>query len=188
MTCFYLEAVASSSRMATVPLDVAQRMNPRPPSIIMRPNNMKRTRPHLYTVSRPPPSSALDPSSSRIHPQGMEQNSSHQPRFKAVPTTTITDTAEQQQLEQENDDYSEYLEWVNQHLSHPIQSIQDIRTGEPLAQLLESICKKPLHRPDTSKPKSASMQMLDIIVASFAYMGREGIRIKGKFTIKGNVT
>lgn len=212
----FLEAVASSSRMATVPLDVAQRMNPRPPSIIMRPNNMKRTRPHLYTVSRPSPqhnnnlsSAIIDPSSSRVHPQGMEQvqnmsgvnkdlsssSSSHQQPRLRLNNAVSDNTADQQQqqqpvavvLEQEND-YSDYLQWVNQHLSHPIQSIQDIRTGEPLAQLLESICKKPLHRPDTSKPKSASMQMLDIIVASFAYMGREGIRIKGKFTIKGNVT
>ncbi|KAJ8663700.1 hypothetical protein O0I10_000949 [Lichtheimia ornata] len=208
----YNQAVASSSRMATVPLDVAQRMNPRPPSIIMRPNNMKRTRPHLYTVSRPSPqhnnnlsSAIIDPSSSRVHPQGMEQvqnmsgvnkdlsssSSSHQQPRLRLNNAVSDNTADQQQqqqpvavvLEQEND-YSDYLQWVNQHLSHPIQSIQDIRTGEPFAQLLESICKKPLHRPDTSKPKSASMQMLDIIVASFAYMGREGIRIKGKFTIK----
>lgn len=177
--------------MPTVPLDVAQRMNPRPPSIIMRPSNMKRTRSYFHTGSRPHynPPSAIDPSSSRIHPQQVEQVQQNQVKdnqsrfYNAI--STINNDPVEQKVE---DDYKEYIDWVNQHVCHPIQSIQEIRTGEPLAQLLESICKKPLHRPDNSKPKSASMQMLDIIVASFAYMGREGIRIKGKFTIKGNVT
>ncbi|CDH49050.1 phospholipid binding protein [Lichtheimia corymbifera JMRC:FSU:9682] len=81
-----------------------------------------------------------------------------------------------------DDDGVDYVKWVNQHLERPIQRIGQLQTGDLLVELLESISGKSVRRPPPSG--SASMQTLDTIVAAFRFMGREGIRIDGSFTIK----
>lgn len=85
----------------------------------------------------------------------------------------------------EDDDGIDYVKWVNQHLERPIQRIAQLQTGDLLVELLERISGKSVRRPPPSG--SASMQTLDTIVAAFRFMGREGIRIDGSFTIKGKI-
>ncbi|CAO3635696.1 unnamed protein product [Cunninghamella blakesleeana] len=100
-------------------------------------------------------------------------------------------------------DEKDYLQWVNQHLLNynnnnnnnnnnmiiQLNHITELRTGHYLVYLLESISGKSIKRtPSTEhhQPKDplTNMQMLDFIVNSFKFMGREGVLVDGRYTIK----
>lgn len=140
-------------------------------------------------VSRQPSlSRSASIGSSRFHSQRNNQPPSH--TVYAVPEEDedtidpICDfTRKNGALWSTDDDGVDYVKWVNQHLDRPIQRIGQLQTGDLLVELLESISGKSVRRPPPSG--SASMQTLDTIVAAFRFMGREGIRIDGSFTIKG---
>ncbi|KAI9312419.1 hypothetical protein BX666DRAFT_1987298 [Dichotomocladium elegans] len=76
-----------------------------------------------------------------------------------------------------------YIQWINQRVKYPVTSLDQLRSGEILIEILENISGKSVRRPPQST--SDSMRILDTIVAAFKFMGREGIRIDGSFTIKG---
>jgi hypothetical protein len=54
-----------------------------------------------------------------------------------------------------------------------------------LIQILQHISGKEVRRPQPQKGGSVSMAMLDNIVAAFKFMGREGVVVDGRYTIKG---
>ncbi|KAI7875819.1 PH-domain-containing protein [Lichtheimia hyalospora FSU 10163] len=122
---------------------------------------------------------------SRFHSQ---RNQPHSHTVYAVPEEDedtidpIRDLAYKNGTLWSSKDGFDYVKWVNQHLKRPIQRIAQLQTGDLLVELLESISGKSVRRPPPSG--SASMQTLDTIVAAFRFMGREGIRIDGSFTIK----
>lgn len=124
-------------------------------------------------------------SGGRFHSQRSQQHPSH--TVYAVPEededTIDPFTRKNGTMWSIDDDSIDYVKWVNQYLKQPIQRIAQLQTGELLVELLESISGKSVRRPPPSG--SASMQTLDTIVAAFRFMGREGIRIDGSFTIKG---
>ncbi|KAI9305573.1 hypothetical protein BJ944DRAFT_200818 [Cunninghamella echinulata] len=93
-------------------------------------------------------------------------------------------------------DEKDYVQWINQHLMNndninnvKLNHITELRTGEYLILLLESISGKQVRKPastlhhDPSIPLT-NMQMLDCLVASFKFMGREGVLVDGRYTIK----
>lgn len=102
----------------------------------------------------------------------------------------------QRLTEEEDDDNGElllpkwssadYIDWINQCVDQKISDFSDLRSGEVLIQLLESLSGKEVPRPPVMSNASASMRMLDNIVAVFKFMGREGVEVDGRYTIKGN--
>ena len=81
------------------------------------------------------------------------------------------------------------VQWINKHISpDSIEHLEQLRTGEALIALLESLSEKKVRRQINDTSKTASMKTLDTIVAAFRFMGREGIRVDGTFTIKGKCT
>ncbi|KAI8379361.1 uncharacterized protein BYT42DRAFT_532078 [Radiomyces spectabilis] len=78
----------------------------------------------------------------------------------------------------------DYLSWINQNISSKITDLNELRTGDILIDLLENLSGKQVRRPPTTNTTSVSMQMLDNIVAAFKFMGREGVTVDGRYTIK----
>ncbi|ORX46273.1 PH-domain-containing protein [Hesseltinella vesiculosa] len=83
----------------------------------------------------------------------------------------------------------DFVDWMNQHMdSSRFHQVTELRTGEPLVDLLESISGKEIRRPASAQRQGSgtltSMQMLDNIVAAFKFMGREGVVVDGRYTIK----
>ena len=81
-----------------------------------------------------------------------------------------------------------YVEWINQHLPAD-KRVADIASafrnkGDTLIRLLETLSGKTVRRPMTPKGGSVSMMMLDNIVAAFKFMGREGVVVDGRCTIR----
>lgn len=84
---------------------------------------------------------------------------------------------------------NQYVQWVNEKLAIKDKSITDLssafRSGDTLILLLEALSSKTVRRPPVQKGGSVSMMMLDNIVAAFKFMGREGVIVDGRYTIKG---
>jgi hypothetical protein len=82
----------------------------------------------------------------------------------------------------------DYIRWINIYLPEGKKAIDltsAFRNGDTLIQLLEGISHKEIRRPPTQKGGSMSVMMLDNIVAAFKFMGREGVEVDGRYTIKG---
>lgn len=80
---------------------------------------------------------------------------------------------------------ADYIEWIQQHIKRKISSLDEMRSGEILIDLLENLSKKSVRRPPSMTNGSVNMQMLDNIVAAFKFMGREGVQVDGRYSIKG---
>ncbi|KAI9493594.1 hypothetical protein BDB00DRAFT_938929 [Zychaea mexicana] len=81
----------------------------------------------------------------------------------------------------------QYVDWINKHLPPGKRAIDlagAFRNGDSLILLLESLSGKTVRRPPAQKGGSVSMMMLDNIVAAFKFMGREGVVVDGRYTIK----
>jgi hypothetical protein len=81
-----------------------------------------------------------------------------------------------------------YLQWINQYLP-PDKQVVDLpgafRDGNTLITLLETLSGKTVRRTPVQKGGSIRMKMMDNIVAAFKFMGREGVVVDGRYTIKG---
>ncbi|OAD78237.1 hypothetical protein PHYBLDRAFT_140337 [Phycomyces blakesleeanus NRRL 1555(-)] len=77
----------------------------------------------------------------------------------------------------------DWVQWINQYTSQGLDKLSDLHDGESLISLLEGLSGKTVRRP-LDNHGSASMQMLDKIVAAFKFMGREGVVVDGRYTIK----
>lgn len=232
--------VLSSSTVPTVSLDVARRMNPRPPYTLLESKNdtarletIRDTRPFSLTYGhRPAPTMRLSRSesmSSRIngynssdhesirHPYDI--GGSIRPAPSHIPFThpshaasanaqlstlyDIPDEEDEDLIDPEREELSQYvppsphetenvsnrssdyIEWVNGYVLKPIQSLGELRTGEPIIELLERLSGKTVRRSVITSGGSDNMRMLDDIVAAFRFMGREGVAVDGSYTIKG---
>ncbi|KAI8336561.1 hypothetical protein BC941DRAFT_471102 [Chlamydoabsidia padenii] len=113
------------------------------------------------------------------HENGDENNDTGQ-----QPTIHTDENQEDERLSYEWD-AMDYVNWMNQHYQDTtkINHVTELKTGQLLLDLLESISGKQVRRPATSGPLT-SMQMLDNIVAAFKFMGREGVVVDGRYTIK----
>lgn len=153
--------VVSSNPVATVSLDVARRMRPRPPSMIMYNNGNGTT--------------TVQTKNARPHTELM-----HNPKM------TMLQEEEEYSQQQQMTTMDPHIEWVNLHLDQPINDLSTaFRDGERLVELLESLSGKQVRRPPPPEDGCQSdMYMLDTIVAAFKFMGREGVQVNGEFTIK----
>lgn len=201
MCVHYKAPVMSSNHVATVPLDVARQLRPRPPSMLLSKaqQQQQQQQQHYHHEQRShhplslPPSAPLPATPSMI----ME---SHHPssELPMVMETVLSDDDEdlidplqhrmshrQGKLESADD----YIRWANEHIHPPIHDLSDaFRNGEALILLLEALGRKTVRRPQVQPGTSANMIALDNIVAAFKFMGREGVVVDGKYTIKGSVT
>ncbi|CDH51955.1 phospholipid binding [Lichtheimia corymbifera JMRC:FSU:9682] len=146
----------------TIARDISsRRMRPRPPSMIMY-NNGNGTTTVQTKNARPHTELMHDPKMTML--QEEEEYSQQQPASMMDP----------------------HIEWVNGHLSQPINDLSSaFRDGERLVELLESLSGKHVRRPPPPEDGCQSdMYMLDTIVAAFKFMGREGVQVNGEFTIK----
>ncbi|CAO3597691.1 unnamed protein product [Absidia cylindrospora] len=235
--------VMSSNQVATVPLDVAQRMRPRPPSVIMYKapptgnepmqrvieeeephmdgfpspsfidsNIGKFGEPSMHTSSSTPTrnnnigilSDNGDSDEDNIDPYETAQRHNHQQRVAeaaaAAATAAATEPVAQPSLlsmvptpdeainkPERSWSNLEYVSWINQHLPEG-KKVVDIssafRNGDTLIVLLESLSNKTVRRNLDQKGGSVSMKILDNIVAAFKFMGREGVVVDGRYTIK----
>ncbi|KAI9317750.1 hypothetical protein BX666DRAFT_2154550 [Dichotomocladium elegans] len=215
--------VLTSSQLRTVTLDVAQRMKPRPPSIIMQPKQTGYQSSISSTLDNRPLSLMYDQKDTRVRISKSEismnharaqQNTTGQHQYqeknlsrsksvggslrslkhrvpgekmvKREPSPHPCDPQWSEQLSTHSTKWGpiDYIDWVNQYLTRPIDRLDKMRCGEPLVELLERISEKSVQRPKDHRPESPSMHMLDIIVAAFQFMAREGIKLNGRFTIK----
>lgn len=158
----HIAPVVSSNPVATVSLDVARRMRPRPPSMIMYNNGNGTT--------------TVQTKNARPHTELM-----HNPKM------TMLQEEEEYSQQQQMTTMDPHIEWVNLHLDQPINDLSTaFRDGERLVELLESLSGKQVRRPPPPEDGCQSdMYMLDTIVAAFKFMGREGVQVNGEFTIKG---
>ncbi|KAI8393937.1 uncharacterized protein BYT42DRAFT_552768 [Radiomyces spectabilis] len=237
----FASPVMSSNQVATVSLDMARRMRPRPPSVIMynkphanenpkmamvreeeetrgdqpapRSNpTYKQTResgiteyPAELTNANHDDASPLDPtahmpdSPSAIDyiTKGFPDNDEDliDPHHKQPPSSSLpalSDRSSRSTFSTESGKTrpwtnAQYIDWINSHLP-PGKQVVDLssafRNGDTLILLLESLSHKTVRRPPTQKGGSVSMMMLDNIVTAFKFMGREGVVVDGRYTIK----
>lgn len=86
--------------------------------------------------------------------------------------------------------HTHYLLWINQYLPADKQVVDlsgAFRDGNTLITLLETLSGKTVRRTPDQKGNDGSvrMKLLDNIVAAFKFMGREGVVVDGRYTIKG---
>ncbi|KAG1056800.1 hypothetical protein G6F43_001327 [Rhizopus delemar] len=219
--------VMSSNQIATVPLEVARRMRPRPPSVIMyqkptKSNNdakmtmvveeeqqqqypIKQTRESGIThhiIQEEEEEEEIPDIPTQQHQQQQHQFALEEeedlidPQHRSLPlssshqsmTSTISEEEEEEEEEQEGQwDVTQYIRWANSYLP-PGKKVVDLasafRNGDALILLLETISQKTVRRPPVQKGGSVSVMMLDNIVAAFKFMGREGVDVDGRYTIK----
>lgn len=244
----FTSPVMSSNHVATVPLDVARRMRPRPPSVIMYKTDelrpaMGQLQEHQEEEGEEgqqflrPLSDNTQTRESGVIVYGQEEDDDVPDKFMhAAPAPTLSTSL---MLSDEEDEdlidphhkpptvqspplqpafvsdrrgslgseeqvsmpgtpnshsqhrwpRSEYIKWINQYLP-PGKQVIDLtgafRHGDTLILLLENLSGKTVRRPPTQKGGSVSMLMLDSIVSAFKFMGREGVVVDGRYTIKGN--
>lgn len=186
----------SSNHVATVPLDVARQLRPRPPSMLLNKAQQQQQqyqhfeqRSH-HPLSLPPsaplpatPSMTMEPHPSTELPMVMETVLSDDDEDLIDPLQHRMSHHRQGKWESAD----EYIDWVNEHIP-PIQDLSDaFKNGEALILLLEALSHKTVRRPQVQPGTSANMMALDNIVAAFKFMGREGVVVDGKYTIKGRV-
>ncbi|KAF7728370.1 polar growth protein [Apophysomyces ossiformis] len=245
----YKAPVLSSSTIPTVTLDMARRMKPRPPSMILYKKEHRQTsrlspidpRPvspvedeeddeiEAYEEEEEPqPIARLTLSEDELSPSPIPkspveitedrnkkdqlQDSGFNSTHQRMPSSPLYGRSSSPYYEDEEDDLraggvldrpgglrrlteesqythanwtaSDYVDWVNHIVDQKINDLGEFRTGEVLIELLEHLSGKEVRRPNTSRSGSASMRMLDNIVAAFKFMGREGIEVDGRYTIK----
>ncbi|KAI8340337.1 hypothetical protein BC941DRAFT_393443 [Chlamydoabsidia padenii] len=213
----YTSPVMSSNQVATVPLDVAQRMRPRPPSVIMYkapsttnepmqkveeeedeshiPNTLLTHEPALPTSS----SKASNPASpsNDLHGDSDEDNidpyqatsSSRQPAHSGQPSLLMMAPTTEDTINKPERSWTstQYVSWINQYLPQGKKVVNlssAFRNGDTLIVLLEALSNKTVRRNPDQKGGSVSMKILDNIVAAFKFMGREGVVVDGRYTIK----
>lgn len=231
----------SSNHIATVSLDVARRMRPRPPSVIMYKNQkqlkMMNADQKMTMLEEEEESNYIpidDPhhlhpalvsqyrqtreSGITIHPTEQQQQQQEIPkvpsRYPITSSNTMILSDEEEDLidpqhrslplssslsitsslsnNSTNDEWTvaQYIEWINSFLpagKKAIDLTSAFRNGDTLIQLLEAISGKEVRRPPAQKGGSMSVLMLDNIVSAFKFMGREGVEVDGRYTIKGKM-
>lgn len=211
----------SSNHIATVSLDVARRMRPRPPSVIMYKNQKqlklttdpkmamleeeeeqqqqqqqqpvyRQTRESGITVYPANSTLAEDIPEVPRYPEHLlndEEEDLIDPQHRSLPLSSSHSVTSSISNHSSNQHEWSYIDWINTYLP-PGKKVIDLtsafRNGDTLIQLLEGISGKQVRRPPVQKGGSMSVQMLDNIVAAFKFMGREGVEVDGRYTIKGN--
>lgn len=229
----------SSNHIATVSLDVARRMRPRPPSVIMYKNQKQlkinndpkmsmleeEEESNFVPVDQQPTSPIPQyrqtresgitmyqqhgeeeeeeiPQLPSHYPTQQQQQMHHQmmlkdeeedlidPQHRSLPLSSSLSVTSSISNSNSGDEWSseQYINWINAYLpagKKAIDLTSAFRNGDTLIQLLEAISHKEVRRPPTQKGGSMSVMMLDNIVAAFKFMGREGVEVDGRYTIKG---
>jgi hypothetical protein len=81
----------------------------------------------------------------------------------------------------------EYIDWINMNVRRrKINTLSDLRTGETLLELLESLSNKEIRKPINNPGQSIHTQIMDRTILAFQFMGSEGIELDGSFSVKGN--
>ncbi|KAI9283189.1 hypothetical protein BY458DRAFT_486040 [Sporodiniella umbellata] len=195
--------VMSSNQMATVSLDIARRMRPRPPSVIMYQKQIKPFEAkaplledrrqlresgithHMIQEEEAVPAIPIeymnDEEKDIIDPQ-------HHELLNSISYQNMKQKASgKKHSDDRHWDATQYLQWVNSYL--PLEKnisnlTESFKNGDVLVQLLESISHKTIRKPPLQKDGSLSVMVLDNIVAAFKFMGREGVEVDGQYTIK----
>lgn len=229
----------SSNHIATVSLDVARRMRPRPPSVIMYKNQKQlkinndpkmsmleeEEESNFVPVDQQPTSPIPQyrqtresgitmyqqhgeeeeeeiPQLPSHYPTQQQQQMHHQmmlkdeeedlidPQHRSLPLSSSLSVTSSISNSNSGDEWSseQYINWINAYLpagKKAIDLTSAFRNGDTLIQLLEAISHKEVRRPPIQKGGSMSVMMLDNIVAAFKFMGREGVEVDGRYTIKG---
>ncbi|EPB89725.1 hypothetical protein HMPREF1544_03388 [Mucor circinelloides 1006PhL] len=230
--------VMSSNHIATVSLDVARRMRPRPPSVIMYKNQKQlkinndpkmsmleeEEESNFVPVDQQPTSPIPQyrqtresgitmyqqhgeeeeeeiPQLPSHYPTQQQQQMHHQmmlkdeeedlidPQHRSLPLSSSLSVTSSISNSNSGDEWSseQYINWINAYLpagKKAIDLTSAFRNGDTLIQLLEAISHKEVRRPPIQKGGSMSVMMLDNIVAAFKFMGREGVEVDGRYTIK----
>jgi hypothetical protein len=221
----------SSNHIATVSLDVARRMRPRPPSVIMYKNQKQlkinndpkmsmleeEEETHYVPIVQDEESTPVPQQQKyrQMHESGITVHNQQQQEIPEVPVRypNMLSDEEEDLIDPQHrslplssslsitssisnnssgsgDEWSthQYIDWVNAYLPAGKKAIDlenAFRNGDTLIQLLEAISQKEVRRPPVQKGGSMSVMMLDNIVAAFKFMGREGVEVDGRYTIKG---
>ncbi|KAI9281758.1 hypothetical protein BC943DRAFT_354403 [Umbelopsis sp. AD052] len=230
--------VMSSNHVATVSLEAARKMRPRPPSMILYKKNENRNingssrdksmlSPPLMeqnenfspadgkmSLRQKSSSNQTRESGITVHHNIMQHHDSEIPSLpsngqswyddQTLPKSSVYDfnNDDEDLIDPHHDrapsmipsDFSrsswaptDYVSWINTHLP-PGKQVIDLsnafRNGDTLIQLLQQLSGKEVRRPQPQKGGSVSMAMLDNIVAAFKFMGREGVVVDGRYTIK----
>jgi hypothetical protein len=95
--------------------------------------------------------------------------------------------SQEEQDTTQNKRQREYIDWINMNASRrKIDTLSDLRTGETLLELLESLSNKEIRKPINNPGQSIHTQIMDRTILAFQFMGSEGIELDGSFSVKGN--
>ncbi|KAI8988852.1 hypothetical protein BDB01DRAFT_783364 [Pilobolus umbonatus] len=202
--------VMSSNHVTTVSLDVARRMRPRPPSVIMYKNQkpLKMNDPKMSMLQELEETGTFVDKKERqtresgiiVHPAPQDNSAPSMPKQSYFMLNEEEDLIDPQHRSlpldhspsKRSDGSGEwntphYIDWINSYLP-PGKKVIDLtsafRNGDTLILLLEAISGKEVRRPPAQKGGSMSVMMLDNIVAAFKFMGRDGVDVDGRYTIK----
>ncbi|KAF1796268.1 hypothetical protein FB192DRAFT_1467096, partial [Mucor lusitanicus] len=168
--------VLSSSMIPTVSLDVARRMRPRPPSVLLyRKDNNANLSPRESSVStkeeRLNQDSGFDSNDQEEEEEEDDEEEEEEEAQEPIRPLSWTPV--------------EYIQWVNTISSSiKIKELHELRQGDVLIEILEELSGKTVKQLPPSTVGSVSMMMLDNIVAVFKFMSMEGIEIDNQFAIK----
>ncbi|KAI8140116.1 hypothetical protein BJV82DRAFT_581407 [Fennellomyces sp. T-0311] len=237
----FASPVMSSNHVATVPLEVAQRLRPRPPSMLIMPKQPQQQAgsPPISPVDHPPARLSPPPFQQQQqsresgvtvypHTETLADNVGDEPdvpdkfMFEQGPTPIAPAPTLSSSILMSDEDEDlidphhkgmhsplqsppippanlpppppartltrvQYIDWINQYLPPGKRAIDlsgAFRNGDSLILLLEALSNKTVRRPPAQKGGSVSMAMLDNIVSAFKFMGREGVVVDGRYTIK----
>ncbi|KAI9268478.1 hypothetical protein EDC94DRAFT_514032 [Helicostylum pulchrum] len=179
--------VLSSSMIPTVSLDVARRMRPRPPSVLLyRKENLKNNTnlsPQSYEATYEEEELTNQDSGFDSDHQHPELGSRHNEEEEEDEGNFEEEFEENVALSAWTS--TEYIQWINTVCtSVEIDTLSDLRQGDVLIEVLEELSGKKVKQLPTSTVGSINMLVLDNIVAVFKFMSLEGIEINDQFTIK----
>lgn len=82
-----------------------------------------------------------------------------------------------------------YVDWVNSHLQKtlPIRHISELRSGEALLELLESLSQQEIMRPMINPSQSENVCSMERVITAFKFISSEGIDLDGACTVRGNI-
>lgn len=96
---------------------------------------------------------------------------------------------DEEEIDHANKKQQRYLDWINSHVqvTHHVQQMTDLCTGEALLDLLETLSAKEIIRPIINPTQSTNVQSMDRIITAFKFMTVEGVEFDGACTVRGKL-
>ncbi|KAI8890156.1 PH-domain-containing protein, partial [Backusella circina FSU 941] len=171
--------VLSSNVVPTVSLDIALRMRPRPPSVLLyKKEDIAKSSNQLQKASFESIGKLHPPNNDSGFDSDVLRSSSTQDE------AIILNDDEEEEESAPGWLNSDYIQWVNTASSANITLLSELRRGDILIDLLEELSGKSVRSLSPATGSSESVLELDNIVAVFKFMNEEGIEVNDQYTVQ----